>query len=138
MFETDGLSVTFWLNHKQQGSEYKRQAVPGRWALGPLETLNLLFLNVAEKLESLRIKVPRFTTAFCPKLAPTNKPKVSQCQHQNRAFSPVLSPGRRTVENEKCQGEQMSSAELRLNLLISQKKTIWKIKTNNTCWKETA
>lgn len=91
--------------------------------LEPPEILNLQLLNAAEKLESWRIKVPRFTSAFFPKWTATNKPKVSQWQWHNSVVFSFCHQETGLTENVKYQGEQMSLTKLILNSLILHRQT---------------
>lgn len=95
---------------------------PRRWMLEPPEILNLLLLNAAEKLESWRIKVPGFTSAFFPKWTATNKPKVSQWQWHNSAVFSFCHQETGPTENVKYQGERMSLTKLILFHLILEAK----------------
>lgn len=91
--------------------------------LEPPEILNLLLLNAAVKLESWRIKVPRFTSAFFPKWTATNKPKVSQWQWRNSAVFSFCHQESGLTENVEYQGEQMSFTKFILNCLILHRQT---------------
>lgn len=103
----------------------------------PPEILNLLLLNAAEKLQSWRIKVPRFTSTFFPKWIATNKPKVSQWQWHNSAVFSFCHQETGLTENVKYQGEQMSLTKLILvnSSLILQRHTKKNSCSNKFPWK---